>query len=344
MRDQTITFYIPGLLSPVKTVPGLDKTLALDGLPLMLSRACHTHNTVTSYDGGMFELFGFSGLNNAYPFAPITRLVDCGVIDDYYWLRADPVHLQPNRDQIIMLGNAQLNVQRREAIQLQDEFNALFAEDGVYLDTPTHHRWYLRCDKPPQICTTPLDEVLGSNIDPSLPKGSDALYWHKLLNEAQMLFFNSNVNQQRRQEGRPEINSIWMWGGGCLPDTRSIRQTTHWQTVWANDVVSRGLALLFDRDQASLPECFDEWLEIAQEGDHLLAFDGAQQAVSRRDLAAWQLFMSGLDSDWIAPAIQALKEGSIYSINIITHNHRYALTAKNLKRWWKKRYPLSRHG
>ena len=345
MRNRTLTFYVPGLISPAKSVSGLDTALALDGLVLLLSRARRTSNIVSSYDGGLFDLFDFSGLNNTFPVAPVARLIDGNDVDGSYWLRADPVHLQPNRDQIVMLGNAQLNVQRDEAAQLQSEFNALFAEDGLHLETPVNHRWYLKCATPPQICTTSLEEVLWKNIDPFLPKGSDALYWHKLLNEAQMLFFNSDVNQRRRQEGKPEINSIWMWGGGCLPDAKSVSQPSRWRTVWGNDVVSRGLAVLYEQESAALPECIEDWLENSDDdGDHLMAFDGAQLALSQRDIAAWKVFMGGLEDAWISPAIKALKEGHICRVSIVTDGDSYALTAKDLRRWWKKRRPLSRHG
>ncbi|MFC1747292.1 hypothetical protein ACFL2V_00645 [Pseudomonadota bacterium] len=339
MQDRTVTFYIPDLFVPAKSIPGLDRELALDELALLLSRANHKRSRTASYDEGLFGLFGGCGVSGAFPVAPITRLIDCEERDNSYWLRADPVHLQPNRDQVVMLGNSMLNIRNEEVQLIRDEFNGLFVEDGLYLETPVNHRWYLRCEKTPQICTTPLERVVGKNIDTYLPKGGEALYWHKLLSEAQMLFYGSSVNQRRREEGCPEINSVWMWGGGYLPEAQPVS----WRTVWGNDVLSRGLALLHDVEQATLPESLDEWLELATEGEHLIAFDGAHSAIKEQNILAWKAFVESLESDWVGPAIQALKTGELSQINLVTDGGSYELTAKRLKRWWRKRRPFTVH-
>lgn len=340
MQDRTVTLYIPGLFTPVKSVSGLSNELLLDGLALLLSRARRRSNAFYSFDGGMFSLFGESAVKDAFPVASITRLIDCPDRDDSsYWLRADPVHMQPDRDQIVMFGNAKLDIRTDEVVQLVSEFNSLFAEDGIYLQAPVSQRWYLKCDSAPRICTTPLEQVIGKNIDTYLPKGSDALYWHRFLSEVQMLFYNSSVNRARREEGKPEINSVWFWGGGCLP----LPQETLWKTVCGNNVVGRGLATLYGIDQFSLPESAEEWLEFVDNGNHLVVFDGAHSSLAEKDIFAWKSFMDALDSDWIGSLISALKAGKLAQVNLVTDGATFELTARNLKRWWKRRKPFVSH-
>ena len=47
------------------------------------------------------------------------------------WLHADPVHLRPDRDRLLLFGGPSLEVQESEASALVSAFNAHFAEDGL---------------------------------------------------------------------------------------------------------------------------------------------------------------------------------------------------------------------
>ena len=335
MQERKLTFYIPGLFLPASIVSHIEQVSSFEQLALLLSRSSRHGNSVSSFDEGAFSLFGYLGVNGSFPVASVSRLVDAPDDIEGYWLRADPVCLQPNRDQVVMLGNSILNIRREEAAQIASEFNKLFAEDGLYLDAPTPDRWYLRCKTPPKLFTSPLEVVLGENIASYLPKGEDGLYWHKLLGEAQMLLYGSQVNQQRRESNEHEINSLWFWGGGCLP-TLSLTQVTH---VWANDVTLRGLADLHGISQDSLPESFVDWREISESaggGSHLISFGGVQQALNERALHVWQDSISVFDSDWVRPALASMRKGELATLTLVTNGASFELTKKGLKRWWKR--------
>ncbi len=337
MQDRTLTFYISGLLPPFKHVAGLELQLSLQGAPLLLSRARFSANSIASYEAGVLTLAGFDEGLSDQPVAALTSLVDFSNDEEGRYLRADPVFLQPNRDEIVMLGGASLNLSRDEIDLLRDEFNRLFADDGLTLKTPPGERWYLQCDEKPQITTTPIYEVLGKNIHTHLPKGNDALYWHGVLNEVQMLFYNSVVNQQRRSQGLPEVNGLWFWGGGELPEGVQ----SPWQTVWANDVLAQGIAKFYACQHSTLPEDFADWAECAEGGAHFVAFDGAGEALAKRDLATWQRIVQEIDQGWIVPALEALRRGEVGGLSLVTEGARFDLGKKELKRWWKRRRFLS---
>ena len=343
MQDHSITLYIPGLFAPggdpaqlaalLKAMPFSDLT----ELELLLARAQRQRGGPMSDEQQLFSLFGITTAAGDWPVAAVTRLADTGERDSSYWLRADPVHMQPNRDQVVMFGNRQLNVSREEMAQLRDEFNRLFAEDGLTLETPVSNRWYLRVELQPRLTTTPLHEVLGHNIDPHLPHGADALHWHKLLSEVQMLFHGSSVNQQRRQRRQPEINSLWLWGGGVLPVTGVVQ----WQQIWSNEVLSRGLARLAQVAESTLPATAEEWLEQATEsGYHLVIIDGARHL---EELVEWWEFVQSLNESWFAPLLTALKRGDLNTITLISDGQRFELNRKQLGRWWKRRRSFSHY-
>ncbi len=58
---------------------------------------------------------------------------------------------------------------------------------------------------------------MNRSINSHLPRGDDALAWHRVMNEAQMIMHAHPVTAAREARGAPPANSIWLWGGGTLP-------------------------------------------------------------------------------------------------------------------------------
>lgn len=347
MQAPSITLFIPGVFTPAADPAQLAALLKaqplgeLPALELLLARGEQQRGGRGSDEQQLFSLFGIAAPAGGWPVAAVTRLVDGGSADGHYWLRADPVHMQPSRDQVVMFGNRHLNVRGEELAQLRDEFNRLFAEDGLTLETPVNQRWYLRVERPPRLTTTPLHTVTGQDIHHHLPQGADALHWHKLLSEVQMLFHGSSVNQQRRQQRQPEINSLWFWGGGVLPAVGAVQ----WQQLWSNEVVSRGLARLAQVKESSLPATAEEWLEQATgNGRHLVVLDGIRQLYNQLDEPIeWPAFVQELNQSWFAPLLDALRSGDLSELILISDGQRFQLNRKRLGRWWQRRRPFSRY-
>ncbi len=342
MQSRKVTLFIPALLGPkdLKKVAGALDGLVLTELALFLSRAATTRIAPGGFSGVLFGLFGIEPEPGGdLPVAAVTRLTDMdGASSDHHWLRADPVHLKADRDRIVMFGNRDLNVTIAEAGQLRDEFNHLFGEDGLHLEAPTPHRWYLRLPRAPKITTTPLQDTVGLDIHPLLPQGEEAMNWHKLLNEAQMLFHSSVVNQQRETNHQPTINSLWLWGGGALP----ARKAVSWQGVWSNETQAAALASYFGVAHGSAAASAEDLLEQIDAGEHLVVLDGAIEAVQFQDIGAWRQFVEGISSEWITPLLRALKQGELTELRVVTTEGAcYTLSAKRLRRWWQRRRPLS---
>ena len=338
MQQRNITLFIPGLLgASVLREQRYFDGLAVAELELMLSRGRHSHTAEQDPQTKLFKLFGHSVSDEGLPVAAVTHLADQGTEPESFCLRADPVHLLPDRDRVVMMGSDDLSVSLAEAQQLAEEFNRLFAEDGLQLETPLAERWYLKAERAPAIRTRPLNRVVGQDIHQYLPSGADAMQWHGILNEVQMLFHASPVNEARRRRGLPEINSLWFWGEGAMPALPQLR----WQQVWSNAPLSLALARLGGSERAALPASAEEWLEQAQAGGrHLVEIEAVADALAQQDLQRWRDMVESVNDDWLLPLIAALRTNSLASIRLLSDNAEFELDAKGLKRWWRRRRSL----
>jgi hypothetical protein len=59
--------------------------------------------------------------------------------------------------------------------------------------------------------------VDGLQPDEFLPRGSGARDHDRLIGELQLLLHEARINRVREANGRPAVNSLWLWGGGTAP-------------------------------------------------------------------------------------------------------------------------------
>jgi hypothetical protein len=144
------------------------------------------------------------------PIAPISAAFDG--LGTGCWLRADPVHLDLQRDQLLLSG---VKVSSEEAAAMSASLNEHFTGQGMEFFAPHAQRWYVRLHSLPRIRTTPMSQVVGGDVRRFLPTGDDASRWHQVFNEIQMLLHAHPLNEAREARGEPIINSVWFWGGGC---------------------------------------------------------------------------------------------------------------------------------
>jgi membrane associated rhomboid family serine protease len=178
------------------------------------------------------------------PYGAIIQYGNSDFRDASFVLIANPVYMESGIDQLHVLPQDTLSITDGEAQQLIAELNTHFAEDGVEFIYETPYQWLIkvlpssRLGRDIAIC--PIHEIEDQLIDSSYITGSDKTAWHNFINELQMLLHQSSVNQARADQGQAAINSVWFWGMGGLP--KAIR--SGWKQVYADDVLSRGLARL----------------------------------------------------------------------------------------------------
>ncbi len=290
----------------------------------------------------VFALFGLSAEDGAdLPAAAVTRVADGGDPDRAWWLRADPVCLQPQGAGLVLYDRPEPPLTHDQAQALVDEILQVFAADGWHLEAPTPHRWYLRLTTAPAIQTSALAYVAGRDIHPYLPTGKDAKAWHVILNEVQILLHTCGVNVEREALGHLPINSLWFWGGGRLPASPAA----DWTHVGSNEPVSQGLARICALPLSPLPADAAAWLDQAAAGRHLLVFDPQHQGNGRGDADTQPAFLTQLEQHWIVPLLAAIKTGAVQSVTLYTETGPgFRVTRKTLRRWWRRRRRVSDYG
>ena len=336
-----LTFYIPGLFDPLKSGDAHDGPWR--ALETLLSRAdIVDRGFPQGYEEGLFALYGLVRQENSdLPVAAVTRMIDMGVIDNDWWLRADPVHLSLDRDRLILADARKLDVTPDEASRLVAEIMEVFTADGWLLKAPHPERWYLKTGRSPNMTTSSMSKVVGRDVHGFLPRGPDDKAWHTILNEIQILLHTATVNVERENAGKLPINSLWFWGSGRLPRIKPVA----WTQVWSNEPVSLSLAKLSSTPVDNLPDDYDGWRQRAEKtGEHLLVLDEAHPAALYNDLTQWQEILRRLESAWMAPLLHDLKSGAIQRVTLMTDaGVNFTLTSRQACRWWRRRHSLSSH-
>ena len=328
-----------GMSLPAPVVPVLETLLArADRLEI----GGHVPATAGVFEARVFALFGLSVEHGAdLPVAAVTHAADGGDPGTAWWLRADPVCLQPQGAGLILYDHPEPPLTHDQARALVNEILQVFGADGWHLEALTPHRWYLRLATAPAIQTTALACVAGRDIRPYLPTGKDAKAWHVILNEVQILLHTCDVNVEREAHGHLPINSLWFWGGGRLPAAPVV----DWTYIGSDEPVSQALARVCALPQSPLPTDAAAWLSQALPGRHLLVFDPERHGNSRGDVYALHTFLAQLEQHWIAPLLAALKTGAVQSVTLYTEaGPGFRITRKTLGRWWRRRRRVSDYG
>ena len=338
------TLLIPHLWWSRDAAEDAYRNLALPELQTLLARArCHGFPAI-GWEEWLCQAFEVERQRD-WPVAPLTLTVDGGDPGEAYWLRADPVHLRPHRDQLLLADSNAFALSPAEAGALTAALNAHFKAEELQFSAPRPDRWYLRLAADPEIATHPLDDVAGSLIEHCLPAGPNALRWHRISNEIQMLLHAHAVNEAREARGELTINGVWLWGGGRRVAVRG----RHFSALTGDDALAVALAANADIALTPPAEHGQSWLHAANVNRagarSLVVLMQLTGAARRGDLAAWRSALEELDRRWIAPLLAALKSGAIRQLVLVAPGRagcqRFELNRAALFRFWRVRRALA---
>lgn len=333
---------IPGLFPPFRpeTRHAL-RDLSLPALATLLARGNRETLPDDSMDAWLCRSFGVEKRHD-WPIAALTLLADGGSPGGDFWLLAEPVHLQLQRDRLVLADAGNLDITQEEADSLTAALNEHFADEGMNFFPTRPGRWHLRLIHPPtDMQTHSLETAIGRNIRNMLPSGTDGKRWHSLLNEIQMLLHRHPVNAAREERGLPPVNSIWPWGGGVQP----ANPTSPYTHIWADHAPARGLAALTNTPCASVPETAKEWLHATQAGSqHLVVLDALRTPALYGDLHRWRETLLHLEKNWLGPLRQALSRNKISRLTLYSfdngHTRSFSASRTDLWKIWLRAKPL----
>ena len=329
-----LSLLVPGILGPLPELASYnEELLQCPALRCWLSRGYVQSTGAHNYYQQLAQLFN---CNADFSIASVSAVYDGADCSSGHWYRADPVHFKTDIDHAILLDQHQLNIRPDESASLIAHFNRHFVEDGLQLYSRHADRWYLVSENEIDVNTTRIDEAVGRDIKHFLPGGEHALSWRRLLNEAQMLFHNHDVNEQRADNHELVINSLWLWGEG---EELTSKGNTGFDWLMSNEAVSSGLAML--TNQRTIP--FSQNLDQLPDEDHgLVVIDDLIGPCSYGDVDAWIESLETVYEQWLEPLNTMLKKRKLGTISLYTGEGRmFQVTANHLMKFWRRTRPLN---
>jgi hypothetical protein len=345
---KSVHLVIPDLFLPKDFAAEVCVGLSVPALEKMLGRGHSEILEPVPLENLLSVMFGVPCQDDA-PIAPISAAFD-GLAAGC-WIRADPVHLRLQRDQMLLLPNMEISAD--EAGQMCASLNLHFAGQGMEFIAPHPQRWYLRLDELPHMSTTPLSQVIGGDVRRVLPTGDDASRWHQVFNEIQMLLFAHPVNESRNERGALPINSVWLWGGGSSVTgllQKSFDNVSSDEVLVEMFAAAAGIpfAAWSEQWQAPLTPTFSRKERgLSSEGKQLLVWTGLRSALRSGDLAAWGTALQDFESGCAQPLWHALRSGKIarLQIDILSGDsiRRVLLTRGDTWAFWRRAKRLAEY-
>jgi len=153
---------------------------------------------------------------------------------------ASPVHVVAGSDDAQLTSVTRLNLSLDETHRLVAELNEALADDTRSFLHDEAGNWFHKGMPATALDTAPPTAVEGHPMTLALPRSDQARVWRSLWSESQMVLHQSDVNKARQTRGEPEINSLWFWGGGALPEPKPEMGTN--TVLFTDDPYGCGLA------------------------------------------------------------------------------------------------------
>jgi hypothetical protein len=329
-----IHLLVPELFWPTRAGVEPYRGLALPALETLLARGARTRTAGVSLERWLAVAHGLSPQLQLAPYSLRGDGVEPG---DYWWLRADPVHLKLHGDRLVLADASRLELTADEALQYVATLNAHFASEGMTFVAPRPQRWYARVETEPRLGTLPTTEMAGRSVASFLPDGGDGGRWRKAVNDMQMLLHDHPCNSAREASGRLPVNSVWLWGAG-----RAGRLAAPYRGAWADHPLVAGLAAAGGYHARPLPPS-GALLDTRAGGTQLLVL-ASLPATAYGDLPRWREALAVLEQNWFGALLGALRKRGIESLTLhgLGADFSYVTETqpRDCWRFWRARRPL----
>ncbi len=157
------------------------------------------------------------------------------------WIAAaDPVYLEPRLDHLRLHALEGDNLPNADLRFVFDALQARLVDadssQSRYGFARIGQHGYVRADRPLVTSSQPATQIDGELPNEYMPSGDATGTYHQLRGEVEMALHDHDVNIRRAEQGRPPVNSLWLWGGGFAPEP----QTEPRPPLFASDPLLRG--------------------------------------------------------------------------------------------------------
>jgi hypothetical protein len=321
---------VPDFFPPQHIAAEAYAGVKLPALNKLLCRASAGPAAADSLEDRLCSAFGAQGI------APVRAAADGLDTAGSYWLCADPVRMQLQPAQALLIPDVVLS--HAEAAGICASLNEYFADMGLRFAAPHPRRWYVQTGAEPQMMTTSLRQAAWGDAKAHQPQGADALCWQRMLTEAQMLIHAHPLNQARAARGEPAIDSLWLWGGG-----RAVPLQKNFDAVGGDSE----LAATFARVAGAVQAASLRQLLAADDGRGLWVCDLPGEALRRGDLHAWREAIQAIEREVAQPLLQALHAGQLQRVTLEVlqsgGGRCFDLARADLWKLWRVARPMARY-
>lgn len=330
-----LTLLVPELIWPEPNDQLTLGKLAVPGFEWLAARAEFSRQPRRAFEHTLAAQFGLSDA----PFGALRRLGEAGnnQPDDGHWLCADPVHLRFHHERIVLADAGAFDLELDEAHAITASLNSEFGDIGQF-HIATARRWYLQLNATVNEKFAPISTIAGRRLDSDLTDKNGPL--NRWLNEVQMFLHGHPVNARRQAEGKPAVNSVWLWGGGALPEIAP----PEFSAVCSDNPLATGLALAAGIEALPCPASLGALLADTTPNDsQLVVLDSLLPPVLYENGEDWRNAWAALERDWFVP-LRAALGGKIDTLSIVapTIYGQLTWTLRGKDRWifWRKGTPL----
>lgn len=339
-----IHLVVPGICGPVAELRTLQSNLEIKKWISVLAKttglsAAGSPSQESSYD----VLSTITGLqcDNDFPSAAFTLLArDEHNDNSRSYMYADPVHLQADLDHAILTSSVDLNISESESVDLCAILNQHFEQDGLNFERLNKDEWILSSPNKIEMSTTPLSQAVARDVNFILPKGKGADYWKRILTEAQMLMYSSDVNGHRESDGEQSINSLWFHGSGELSELNESVINASVSSICSNDLMLKGLALHINSDYITLAASANDYIDYLLHNHRgkasLFYLTELEHLINYTDSNIWLEKLTELLEAWVYPLISLARKSNIKLVLYPCDNNEYHFSKYDAMKFWRK--------
>ena len=284
-------------------------------LNLLLARA-----TVSSIEHDV-ENFVYSSFNNFDKNSLAALLLtQLGVeLSDEWVSFAVPVNIQPNRNYLTIVNGNIIDLSKEEGDSFVNELNLYFKEEGYKFYNYDNQRWIVTSTHALQSPEAKAADIVEQDIALYMP---DVLSKSKLKNvfsDIQLMLHHSKTNMFRSQNGKMEINSLWINGEGKKPENITTPLTNIYTDCNNLSALSSLVGLSVNQSEINASDSI--------KGNTLVYYPYGN-------------FIDKFDDETFHQIFLEIKQGNINELTLITDNKIFSVTQSNLKKFWKRQFNL----
>jgi hypothetical protein len=241
------------------------------------------------------------------------------------WL-VTPVHYFAGLDSVHLHPAGLLLLSPEEESALIGDFNRDFA-DGAWRLWALGHRELLLTGAHSEAGGGDPARWLGRRLERGPVERAGVSELRRLGVELEMWLHEHPLNRARDSVGKLRIIGLWPWGTEPLPAGPGARPVSA-VTLWGRDTVAEAIWQLSGRPHEA--EKAEGPAALGGSGAHVVLLPGTAGEAGVLDQ---------LERRWLAPALAALRAGTLQTVELLAGAHAFRLRRLHLARFWRSRAP-----